>query len=176
MKDAEGQSFPPCTVGYEWNPFGTCVPIAEQPPSEIKIEQNTVCSGWSYTCGMILACGQSSMEFYLSVDDPEKYTRIIEPWFLNALNKMSDNNTWMKVKKIEVFDKATKVNLVGFKGNKEELEEYSENKNSKDYSDLIDMIVKSLVSRGFVKLADNPDEIMITQEGINKCYRMDKTA
>ena len=124
---------------------------------------------------MILACGQSSMEFYLSVDDPEKYTRIIEPWFLNALNKLSDNNTWMKVKKIEVFDKATKVNLVGFKGNKEELEEYSENKNSKDYSDLIDMIVKSLVSRGFVKLADNPDEIMITQEGINKCYRMDKT-
>jgi hypothetical protein len=86
---------------------------------------------------MILACGQSSMEFYPSVDDPEKYTRIIEPWFLNALNKMSDNNTWMKVKKIEVFVKATKVNLVSFKGNKEELEKYSENKNSKDYSDLL---------------------------------------
>jgi predicted transcriptional regulator len=37
------------------------------------------------------------------------------------------------------------------------------------------MIVNSLVSRGFVKHADNPDEIMITQEGINMCYRMDRT-
>jgi hypothetical protein len=51
MKDVDGQSFPPCPVGYEWNPFGTCVPIAEQPPSETRIEQNTDCSGWSYTCG-----------------------------------------------------------------------------------------------------------------------------
>ena len=115
------------------------------------------------------------MDFYPSVDDPEKYTRIIGPWFLNALNKMSDSNTWMKVRKIEVFDKTTKVNLVGLKGNNEELEKYSENKNIKYYSNLIDMIVNSLVSKGFVKHADNPGEIMITQEGINMCYRMDRT-
>jgi hypothetical protein len=51
---------------------------------------------------------------------------------------------------------ASKVHLIGFKGNKEELKKYSENKNSKDYSDLIDMIVNSLVSRGFVKHANNP--------------------
>jgi predicted transcriptional regulator len=48
---------------------------------------------------------------------------------------------------------------------------YSENMNSRDYSDLIDMIVNSLANRGFVKNADNPAEIMITQEGINMCYR-----
>jgi hypothetical protein len=112
------------------------------------------------------------MEFYPSVDDPEKYTRIIEPWFLNALNKMSNTSTWMRVRKIDVFDRASKVHLAGFKGNEEELEKYLGKKDSKDYSDLIDMIVKSLVSRGFVKHADNPAEIMITQEGINKCYRM----
>ena len=88
---------------------------------------------------------------------------------------MSDSNTWMKVRKIDVFDKASKVHLVGFKGNKEELEKYSENKNSRDYSDLIDMIVNSLANRGFVKHSDNPDEIMITQEGINMCHRMDRT-
>ncbi len=115
------------------------------------------------------------MEFYPSVDDPEKYTRIIEPWFLNALNKMSDSNTWMRVRKIDVFDKASKVHLVGFKGNKEELEKYLENKDSKDYSDLIEMIVNSLVSRGFVKHANNPAEILVTQEGINMCYRMART-
>jgi hypothetical protein len=115
------------------------------------------------------------MEFYPPVDDPEKYIRIIQPWFLNALNKISDSNTWMKVRKIDVFDKASKVHLVGFKGNKEELEKYLENNDSRDYLDLIDMIVNSLVSRGFVKHTDNPDEIMITQEGINMCYRMDRT-
>ena len=115
------------------------------------------------------------MDFYPSVDDPEKYTRIIGPWFLNALNKMSDSNTWMRVRKIDVFDKASKVNLAGFEGDKEELEKVLENKDSKDYSDLIDMIVNSLVSRGFVKHSDNPDEIMITEEGIDMCYRMDKT-
>lgn len=76
---------------------------------------------------------------------------------------------------IDVFDKASKVHLAGFKGNKEELEKYSEDKNSKDYSDLIDMIVNSLANRGFVKHADNPDVIMITQEGINMRYRMDRT-
>ena len=115
------------------------------------------------------------MEFYPSIDDPEKYTRIIEPWFLNALNKMSDSNTWMRVRKIDVFDKASKVHLVGFKGDKEQLEKYLGKKDSKDYSDLIDMIVNSLVSRSFVKHSDNPAEIMITQEGINMCYRMDRT-
>jgi hypothetical protein len=115
------------------------------------------------------------MEFYPPVDDPEKYIRIIQPWFLNALNKISDSNTWMKVRKIEVFDKASKVHLVGFKGNKEELEKYLENNDSRDYLDLIDMIVNSLVSRGFVKHTDNPDEIMITQEGIDMCYRLGRT-
>jgi hypothetical protein len=115
------------------------------------------------------------MEFYPSIDDPEKYTRIIEPWFLNALNKMSNTSTGMRVRKIDVFDKASKVHLAGFEGDKEELEKYLENKDSKDYSDLIDLIVNSLVSRGFVKHADNPAEIMITQEGISMCYRMDKT-
>ena len=76
---------------------------------------------------------------------------------------------------IDVFDKASKVHLVAFKGNKEELEKYLRKKDSKDYSDLIDMIVNSLVSGGFVKHADNPDEIMITEEGIDMCYRMDRT-
>ena len=111
----------------------------------------------------------------LSVDYPEKYTRIIEPWFLNALNKMSDSNTWVKVRKIDVFDKTSKVHLIDFKGNKEELEKVPENKNSKYNSDLIDLIVNSLVSRGFVKHADNPVEIMISQQGIDMYYRMDRT-
>jgi hypothetical protein len=37
------------------------------------------------------------------------------------------------------------------------------------------MIINSLVSRGFVKHANNPVEILVTQEGINMCYRMGRT-
>ena len=37
------------------------------------------------------------------------------------------------------------------------------------------MIVNSLANRGFVKHADNPSEIMIAKEGINLCYRMERT-
>ena len=51
MKEAEGQTFPSCPVGYERNPLGTCEPIADQPPSEVADRKNTVCSGWSFTCG-----------------------------------------------------------------------------------------------------------------------------
>jgi hypothetical protein len=76
---------------------------------------------------------------------------------------------------MDVFDKASKVHIVSFKGNKKELEKYLENKDSNDYSDLIDMIVNSLVSRGFVKHADNPAEVMTTQEGIDMCYRIDRS-
>jgi hypothetical protein len=81
----------------------------------------------------------------------------------------------MRVRKIDVFDKASKVHLAGFKGNKAELEKYLGKKGSKNYSDLIDIIVNALVSRGFMKHADNLAEILVTQEGINMCYRMNRT-
>jgi hypothetical protein len=58
MRDAKGQSLPPCPVGYERNILGTCVPIVNPDPeggdsdgTETETEQNIVCSGWSYTCG-----------------------------------------------------------------------------------------------------------------------------
>jgi hypothetical protein len=101
LKSAEGQTLPSCPPGYERNILGTCVPIVNPDPDGggLETEQNIVCSGWSYTCGWCWLVVKGSMEFYPSVDDPEKHTRIIEPWFLNALNKMSDSNTWMKVRK-----------------------------------------------------------------------------
>jgi hypothetical protein len=55
-KHVDGQIIIPtpgrtCPVGYERNILGTCVPIAVQPTSENRTEQNIVCSGWSYSCG-----------------------------------------------------------------------------------------------------------------------------
>jgi hypothetical protein len=40
-----------CPVGYHRSPSGTCEPDAIPPTGENRIEENTVCSGWSYTCG-----------------------------------------------------------------------------------------------------------------------------
>jgi hypothetical protein len=41
------------------------------------------------------------MEFNPSVDDDEKYSQVIAPWFLNALNRMSDGKTWKRFRKID---------------------------------------------------------------------------
>lgn len=55
MKHVDGQIIIPipgrCPVGYERSPSGTCEPITRPPTGENRIEENTVCSGWSYTCG-----------------------------------------------------------------------------------------------------------------------------
>src|SRR5215204_3969663 len=109
------------------------------------------------------------MEYYPSVDDDEKYTQIIEPWFLNALNKMSNSKTSVRVRKMDVFDKASKAHLGGFRGDKKQFENYVGKKGSRDYSNLIDMVVDSLVDKGFVRRAVNPAEITITQEGVDMC-------
>ena len=76
---------------------------------------------------------------------------------------------------MDVFDKASKAHLGGFRGDKKQFENYVGRSGSKVYSDLIDMIVDSLVDRGFVRRAVNPDEIMITQEGINMCNTKGET-
>ena len=108
-----------------------------------------------------------SMEYYPSVDDDEKYTQIIAPWFLNALNKMSNSKTSVRVRKMDVFVKASRAHLGGFRGDKKQFKNYVGKNVSKDYSNLIDMIVDSLVDRGFVRRTINPAEIMITQKGVD---------
>jgi hypothetical protein len=85
------------------------------------------------------------MEFNPSVDDDEKYSQIIAPWFLNALNRMSDGKTWKRFRKIDVFEKASKSHLGGFTGDRKELGNYL-GKGSNVYSDLIDPVVKFLVN------------------------------
>ena len=109
------------------------------------------------------------LEFFPSVNDNERYVQIIAPWFLNMLNKMSNSKTSAGVRKIDVFDKASKAHLEGFRGDKKQFENYVGKRGSKVYSDLIDMIVDSLVDKGFVRRAVNTAEIMITQGGINMC-------
>lgn len=114
------------------------------------------------------------MEFYPSVDDDEKYTRIIEPWFLNALNKLSDSRAWVIVRKVDVFDEASKAHLGGFKGDKKQLENYIGKRGSDAYWCLVENVVDSLVNRNFIKRAENRAEVMIRKEGIDICNREDE--
>jgi hypothetical protein len=116
-----------------------------------------------------------SLEFFPSVNDNERYVQIIAPWFPNMLNKMSNSKTSAGVRKIDVFDKASKAHLGGFRGDKKQFKNYVGKRGSKIYSDLIDMIVDFLVDKGFVRRAVNPAEIMITQEGINMCNTKGET-
>ena len=56
LKSAEGQLPPPtirCSVGYERDSSGLCVPNTRPPPdtTESRTDQNIICSGFSYTCG-----------------------------------------------------------------------------------------------------------------------------
>ena len=67
--------------------------------------------------------------------------------------------------------KLSETHLGAFKGDKEELKKYLELKGSDEYSALINPVVNYLVGRNFIKLAVNPAEIMITQEGIDMCNR-----
>lgn len=111
------------------------------------------------------------MEFDPSVDDEEKYSKVIAPYFLNALNKMSGGTTSARVRKIDVFGTASKAHLGAFKGDRKELENYLQLRGSDYYSALINPVENYLVNRNFVTRAVNPAEIMITQEGIDMCNR-----
>jgi hypothetical protein len=112
------------------------------------------------------------MEFDPSTDDEEKYSKVIAPYFLNALNKMSRSKTWERKRKMDVFGKASKAHLGAFTGDEKELKKYLELKGSDEYSALINPVINYLVGRNFITLATvYPAEIMITQEGIDMCNR-----
>jgi hypothetical protein len=111
------------------------------------------------------------MEFNPSVDDDEKYSKTIAPWFLNALNKMSEGKTWKRFRKMDIFEKASKSHLGGFKGDKKE--NYLGKRGSNAYSDLINPVVNLLVNKEFVKKAENKAEILITEKGVAMCNKED---
>ena len=55
----------------------------------------------------------------VSIADDERDTRTIEPWFLNAVNKLSNSSTSVKILKINAF---VKTPLGGFKADEKEYE------------------------------------------------------
>jgi hypothetical protein len=102
----------------------------------------------------------------VSVADDERDTRIIQPWFLNVVSKLSRSNTSRKVLKIDAFDSAC---LAAFKSDKNEYQKYKGRKGSQLYWILIEKIVDSLVRRRFIRRHYHPAYVLITTGGITMC-------
>jgi hypothetical protein len=102
----------------------------------------------------------------VSVADDQGDTKIIEPWFLNAMNKLSNSNTSKKVLKIDAFMIAR---LGAFKSNKKEYEKYKGKKGSEVYWKLMENVVESLVKRRFIRRHVHPAYVLITNSGITMC-------
>jgi len=104
----------------------------------------------------------------VSIADDERDTRIIEPWFLNAVNRLSNSNIDVKVLKIDAFDKTP---LRAFKADEEEYQRYIGRRGSEIYWRLIENVVEALENRGFITRHIHPAYVLITQDGINMCNR-----
>src|SRR5712692_6985547 len=102
----------------------------------------------------------------VSVADDQHDTKIIEPWFLNAVNKLSNSKISKKVLKIDAFIIAR---LGAFKSDKKEYEKYKGRKGSQVYWRLMENVVESLVNRRFIRRHVHPAYVLITNAGITMC-------
>lgn len=106
----------------------------------------------------------------VSVADDEQDTRIIERWFLNAVNVLSGSKTSRKVLKIDAFVIS---HLGGFKSNRKEYQKYKGRKGSLVYWKLMEKVVDSLVRRRFIRRHPHPAYVLITNSGITMCNSED---
>ncbi len=106
------------------------------------------------------------MEFDFSLADEKNDTRNIEPWFLNAVKKLSNDSTSTKVLKIDAFVRAR---LGAYKSNPKEYENYKGRKGSDVYWKMMENVVDSLEARNFITRHIHPAYILITRQGIDSC-------
>lgn len=108
------------------------------------------------------------MDYNFSVADEKNDTRNIEPWFLNAVKKLSNDNTSTKVLKIDAFVRAR---LGAYKSDPKEYERYKGKKGSEIYWKMMENVVDSLESRNFITRHVHPAYVLITDEGIAACNK-----
>ncbi|MFZ0740499.1 MAG: hypothetical protein WAM54_02795 [Nitrososphaeraceae archaeon] len=108
------------------------------------------------------------MGFEFSVEDEKNDTRNIEPWFLNAVRKLSNDSASTRVLKIDAFIRAR---LGAYQNNSKEYENYKGRNGSDVYWKMMENVVDSLEGRSFITRYIHPAYILITQEGINACSR-----
>lgn len=107
------------------------------------------------------------MDFNVRVGDDDQDIRILAPWFLNCLNRLSGSNPAKFILKQQVFAQTP---MNGFKADPEKYQKYVDLKGNSDYSRVVEPIIIFLARNRFLRISDvNPAKIAITRIGVDKC-------
>lgn len=107
------------------------------------------------------------MDFNVSVGDDDQDIRILAPWFLNCLNRLSGSNPAKFILKQQVFAQTP---MNGFKADPEKYEKYVNLKGNSDYTRDVEPVIIFLERNRFIRISDvNPAKIAITRIGVDKC-------
>ena len=107
------------------------------------------------------------MDFNVSVKDENQDIKILAPWLLNCLNRLSGNNTAKFILKQQVFAQTP---MNGFKADPEKYQKYVDLKGSPDYTSVVEPIIRFLEKNRFLRISSvNPAKIAITRNGVDKC-------
>ena len=107
------------------------------------------------------------MDFDVRVGDDNQDIRILAPWFLNCLNRLSGSNPAKFILKQQVFAQTP---MNGFKADPEKYQKYVNLKGNSDYTRDVEPVIIFLERNRFIRISDvNPAKIAITRIGIDKC-------
>jgi hypothetical protein len=107
------------------------------------------------------------MDFNVSVGDDNQDIRILAPWFLNCLNRLSGSNPAKFILKQQVFAQTP---MNGFKADPEKYQKYVNLKGTSDYTPVVEPVIIFLERNRFIRSSEvNPAKIAITRIGVDKC-------
>ena len=107
------------------------------------------------------------MDFNVSIKDENQDIKILAPWLLNCLNRLSGSNTVKFILKQQVFAQTP---MNGFKADPEKYQKYLDLKGNPDNTSVVEPIISFLERKGFLRISPvNPAKIAITRNGVDKC-------
>ena len=107
------------------------------------------------------------MDFNVSIKDENQDIKILAPWLLNCLNRLSGSNTAKFILKQQVFAQTP---MNGFKADPEKYQKYLDLKGNPDNTSVVEPIISFLERKGFLRISPvNPAKIAITPTGVDKC-------
>jgi len=107
------------------------------------------------------------MDFNVSVGDDDQDIRILAPWLLNCLNRLSGSNPTKFILKQQVFAQTP---MNGFKADPEKYQKYVNLNGNSDYTRVVEPVIIFLERNRFIRISPvNPAKIAITPIGVDKC-------
>jgi len=107
------------------------------------------------------------MDFNVSIGDENQDIKILAPWLLNCLNRLSGSNPAKFILKQQIFAQTP---MNGFKADPEKYQKYVDLKGNSDYSRVVEPVIIFLERNRFIRISDvNPAKIAITPIGVDKC-------